>query len=98
MNSQFQQQLQYSPTISHSSRSSPPEKSRHPNSSPTSSINSSTKDLFQNDHPTKTDYYSSSSTPPTTHPYPRPRSPTMTPNNFIRIHFPNKHTTAVNIF
>ena len=25
----------------------------------------------------------------------RSRSPSMTPNHFIRVHFPNKHTTAV---
>jgi hypothetical protein len=25
----------------------------------------------------------------------RSRSPSMTPSNFIRVHFPNKHTTAV---
>ena len=27
--------------------------------------------------------------------YSRSRSPSMTPSNFIRVHFPNKHTTAV---
>jgi hypothetical protein len=80
MNSQFQQQLQYSPTISHSARSSSPEKHK----SSISSIHSSTKD----DHTTTNDYHSSQ----------RPRSPTLTPSNFIRIHFPNKHTTAVRYF
>ncbi|CAF1168891.1 unnamed protein product [Rotaria sordida] len=68
-NNQSQQQLQYSPTISQSYRSSPPEKIRYPHTSSTSSIHS--------DSPQ------------------RPRSPSMTPNNFIRVHFPNKHTTAL---
>ncbi|CAF1199083.1 unnamed protein product [Rotaria sordida] len=68
-NNQFQPQLQYSPTISQSYRSSPPEKIRYPHTSSTSSIHS--------DSPQ------------------RPRSPSMTPNNFIRVHFPNKHTTAL---
>ncbi len=85
MSSQFQQQLQYSPTISHSPRSSPSEKPRHQHTSSISSIHSGTKDNFMND-----DHHPSS-----THSSHRPRSPTMTPSNFIRVHFPNKHTTAV---
>jgi hypothetical protein len=85
---QFQQQLQYSPTISHSARSSPPEKSYYPHKSSISSIHSGTKDTFMNDHSTTitTNDYNCSH---------RPRSPTLTPSNFIRIHFPNKHTTAL---
>jgi uncharacterized protein YdiU (UPF0061 family) len=59
-NNQFQQQLQYSPTIT----------SHYQHTSSTSSIHSDSSQ--------------------------RPRSPSMTPNTFIRIHFPNKHTTAVN--
>ncbi|CAF4293496.1 unnamed protein product, partial [Rotaria sp. Silwood2] len=69
MNTQFQQQLQYSPTMSQSNRSSPPEQTHYQHTSSTSSIHS--------DSPQ------------------RPRSPSMTPNNFIRVHFPNKHTTAL---
>ncbi len=82
VNNQFQQQLQYSPTIS---RSSPPEQTHHQHKSSISSIHSGTKDIFNNDHSTTNDSYSSQ----------RARSPTLTPNNFIRVHFPNKHTTAV---
>jgi hypothetical protein len=85
VNSQFQQQLQYSPTISQSARSSPPEKSHHRHTSSTSSIHSGSKDIFMNDHSTTNDHHQSSSY----------SSPSMTPSNFIRVHFPNKHTTAV---
>lgn len=86
VNNQFQQQLQYSPTISHSSRSSPPEKPYyHQLTSSTSSIHSGTNN---NDHSTTNDHHSSQ----------RPRSPTLTPSNFIRVHFPNRHTTAVSYF
>jgi hypothetical protein len=90
VNSQFQQQLQYSPTISQSARSSPPEKPHHRHTSSTSSIHSGTKEIFMNDHPTTNEYHQSSA-----HSSQRPRSPSMTPSNFIRVHFPNKHTTAV---
>jgi hypothetical protein len=88
MNSQFQQQLQYSPTMSHSDRSSPSEKANHQHKSSISSIHSGTKEIFINDHSTTNDNHSSQ----------RPRSPTLTPSNFIRVHFPNKHTTAVSYF
>jgi len=81
-NNQFQQQLQYSPTISQSARSSPPEKPHHRHtSSSSSSIHSGTKDVFINDHSTTNDHHQS--------------SPYSSPSNFIRVHFPNKHTTAV---
>jgi len=89
MNSPFQQQLQYSPTMSHSDRSSPSEKAHHQHKSSISSIHSSTKEIFINDHPTTINDNHSSQ---------RSRSPTLTPSNFIRVHFPNKHTTAVSCF
>ncbi|UJR20939.1 hypothetical protein I4U23_024048 [Adineta vaga] len=85
MNSHFQQQLQYSPTISHSPRSSPSEKAHHQHTSSISSIQSNTKDNFHNEYSVINDHHSVQ----------RPRSPTMTPSNFIRVHFPNKHTTAL---
>ena len=90
MNNQFQQQLQYSPTTSHSICSSPVDKHRHRHKSSTSSIHSPTKDISTNDHLKISDGYSSSM--PNSQ---RPRSPSMISNNFIRVHFPNKHTTAV---
>ena len=93
MNNQFQQQLQYSPTKSQLNRSSPPEKSHHQHTSSITSIHSGTKDIFTNDYSTSNDYHSTSTHSSTQ----RPRSPSMTPSNFIRIHFPNKHTTAVSI-
>ncbi|CAF3826727.1 unnamed protein product [Rotaria magnacalcarata] len=69
MDQQFQPQLQYSPTIPQSNRSSPPEKPHYHHTSSTPSIHSDSSQ--------------------------RPRSPSMTPSNFIRVHFPNKHTTAL---
>jgi hypothetical protein len=85
VNNQFQQQLQYSPTISHSSRSSQSEHPHHQLTSSISSIHSATREIFTNDHSATNDHHSSQ----------RPRSPTLTPSNFIRVHFPNKHTTAL---
>lgn len=79
MSQQFQQNLQYSPTLSHSARSSSPQDIYRQHTSSISSIHSGTKENFP------TDYHLSQ----------RSRSPTLTPSNFIRIHFPNKHTTAV---
>ncbi|CAF4745897.1 unnamed protein product, partial [Rotaria socialis] len=69
MNHQLQPQLQDSPTIPQSNRSSPAEKPHYHHTSSTSSIHSDSSQ--------------------------RPRSPSMTPSNFIRVHFPNKHTTAL---
>ncbi|CAF1023873.1 unnamed protein product [Adineta ricciae] len=85
MHSQFQQQLQYSPTMSHSPRSSPSEKSHHQHTSSISSTHSNSKDSSHNEHSTPNEHHSTQ----------RPRSPTMMSNNFIRVHFPNKHTTAL---
>ncbi|CAF0831265.1 unnamed protein product [Adineta steineri] len=89
-NTQFQQQLQYSPVISHSNRSSPSEKPHHQHTpSTSSSTHSGTKDNYVNEYSTTT------TTTNDHHTAQRPRSPTMTPSNFIRVHFPNKHTTAL---
>ncbi|CAF3413177.1 unnamed protein product [Rotaria sp. Silwood1] len=90
-NNQFQQQLQYSPTISQSNRSSPPEKTHQPHTSSTSSIHSGINISFLSNHSTKKNHYR----PLSIDSPQRPRSPSMTPNNFIRVHFPNKHTTAL---
>lgn len=75
----------------------------------TSPNSSNSKDIFINDYSTgndqQTNYHYYPLTPPiSTHisssqstisPNQRSRSPSMTPSNFIRVHFPNKHTTAV---
>lgn len=73
------------------------------------STSPNSKDIFINDYSTgndqQTNYHYYPLTPPiSTHisssqtaisSNQRSRSPSMTPNNFIRVHFPNKHTTAV---
>lgn len=92
------QATQNSPKTSQAVRSSPPERAQHPHSSTSSSIQSGTKETFANDHPSATsnsNEYHFASAPTSAHPQHRPRSPSMTPSNFIRVHFPNKHTTAV---
>ena len=89
---------QYSSTISPSmTRSSPTERTFYHNDSPSSSIQSGLKENFHQDHSanlSKTDHHLTS---PSTSAQAsnRSRSPSMTPSNFIRVHFPNKHTTAV---
>ena len=84
-------QAQYSPTASPSARSSPPEKAHYQHTSSSSSIHSGTNDH----HPSASNdnYLMSPSLP--THSSHQSRSHSMTPSNFIRVHFPNKHTTAV---
>jgi hypothetical protein len=72
-----------------------------------SPIHSNSKDLFLNDYSTPNDqqtnyHYYPLTLPISTHPLSqqtnyfnqRSRSPSMTPTHFIRVHFPNKHTTA----
>jgi hypothetical protein len=63
-----------------------------------------TKDILVHDYPTMNDQrihqhsyspLSSNSTHQTHYYSSRSRSPSMTTGNFIRVHFPNKHTTAV---
>ncbi len=92
-------QLQYSPL----------EKSPQQHKFSQSPIQSNLKDIFINDYSTpsndqQTNYqYYPLSSPISTHISSqqtnyfnqRSRSPSMTPSNFIRVHFPNKHTTAV---
>lgn len=95
---------------SHSqSQYSPSDKSPPYQKFSTSPIQTSSKDIFINDYSTgndqQTNYHYYPLTPPiSTHIpssqttiscYQRSRSPSMTPSNFIRVHFPNKHTTAV---
>jgi hypothetical protein len=100
INGQFQQQFQYSP--------SPSEKSPQQQKPSLSSIPSNSKDILINDYSTpndqQTNYHYYPLTPPisthilsqqTNYFNQRSRSPSMTPSNFIRVHFPNKHTTAV---
>lgn len=77
--SSVSQQFHYSPTLSRATRSPSPKKFHRQHTSSISSIHSGTKD------PSAADQFLSQ----------RSRSPTLTPSNFIRIHFPNKHTTAV---
>lgn len=92
----FSSQQSPSGIPSRSNRSSPPEKAHYPHtsSSSSSSNQSASRDAFSPDHSaTTTD--TNEHHPPSTHPIHRPRSPSMTPTSFIRVHFPNKHTTAV---
>ncbi|CAF1449265.1 unnamed protein product [Adineta steineri] len=97
INSQSQYQLQYSP----------PEKSPQPSKSSLSPNQFNSKDIFINDYSTandpQTNYHFYPLTPPistqissqqTDYFNQRSRSPSTAPNNFIRVHFPNKHTTA----
>ncbi len=73
-----------------------------------SPIQSNSKSIYNNDYSTsndqQTNYHYYPLTPPisihissqqTDYFNQRSRSPSMTPTNFIRVHFPNKHTTAV---
>jgi hypothetical protein len=68
-----------------------------------SPIQSNSKDIFINDYSTANDHYYPLTPPISTHISSqqtnyfnqRSRSSSMTPSNFIRVHFPNKHTTAV---
>jgi hypothetical protein len=91
-------QLQYSPS----------EKSPQQQKFSLSPIQLNSKDIFINDYSTPNDqqtnyHYYPLSPPISTHTSSqqtnyfnqRSRSPSMTPSNFIRVHFPNKHTTAV---
>ncbi|CAM4781101.1 unnamed protein product [Rotaria magnacalcarata] len=91
-------QLQYSPS----------EKSPKQHKLSTSSIQTNSKDIQINDYSPSNDtqkfYHNYPSTPPIqaqissqqiNYNYQRSRSPSMIPNNFIRVHFPNKHTTAL---
>ena len=90
------------------SQYSPSEKSPQQSKSSISPIQPNSKDIFINDYSTsndqQTNYHYYPLTPPvSTHissqqttPFnQRSRSPSMTPSHFIRVHFPNKHTTAV---
>ena len=87
---------------------SPLEKTSHQQKSSGTPIPSNAKDIIINDYSTATDPVTHQhsyplSSPVSTHmssqqahyQYSRSRSPSMTPSNFIRVHFPNKHTTAV---
>ncbi|CAF3194701.1 unnamed protein product [Rotaria socialis] len=91
-------QLQYSPS----------EKSPKKHKLSISSVQTNFKDIQINDcspsNDTQKFYHTYPSTPPIqaqissqqiNYNYQRSRSPSMTPNNFIRVHFPNKHTTAL---
>ncbi|CAF1980022.1 unnamed protein product [Rotaria magnacalcarata] len=91
-------QLQYSPS----------EKSPKQHKLSTSSVQTNSKDIQINDYSPSNDtqkfYHNYPSTPPIqaqissqqiNYNYQRSRSPSMIPNNFIRVHFPNKHTTAL---
>ncbi|UJR28585.1 hypothetical protein I4U23_009818 [Adineta vaga] len=89
-NSQYSHQSQYSPL----------EKPFQQSKSSLSPNQLNAKDIFIHDYSTsnneqQTTYHYSPLTPPiTTSLSQRSRSPSMTPSNFIRVHFPNKHTTA----
>ncbi|CAF0738908.1 unnamed protein product [Rotaria sordida] len=91
-------QLQYSPL----------EKSPQQHKLSISSIQTNSKDIHINDYSALNDqqkhYHIYPSSPPittyilsqqTNYFNQRSRSPSMTPSNFIRVHFPNKHTTAL---
>ncbi|CAF0734381.1 unnamed protein product [Rotaria sordida] len=91
-------QLQYSPL----------EKSPQQHKLSISSIQTNSKDIHINDYSALNDqqkhYHIYPSSPPITtyilsqqanYFNQRSRSPSMTPSNFIRVHFPNKHTTAL---
>ena len=81
IHSQSNPQLQYSPL-----EKSPQQNKLSP--SPNS------KDIYIHDSSTgnESTYHYYPLTPPINQ---RSRSPSVTPSNFIRVHFPNKHTTAV---
>ncbi|CAF3466195.1 unnamed protein product [Rotaria sp. Silwood1] len=87
---------------------SPSEKSPQQHKLSTSSMQTNSKDIHVNDYSTSNDqqknYHVYPSSPPistyvlsqpTNYFNQRSRSPSMTPSNFIRVHFPNKHTTAL---
>ncbi len=91
-------QLQYSPL----------EKFPQQNKLSISPIQLNSKDIFINDYSTPNDQQTNYHYYPLSSPVSanissqqinyfnqRSRSPSMTPSNFIRVHFPNKHTTAV---
>ena len=98
-NSHYSNQSQYSPLDKSPQQ---PKISFSPNQ-----LNS--KDIYIHDYSTpnndqQTTYHYYPSTPPISTHVPtysasyftqRSRSPSMTPSNFIRVRFPNKHTTAV---
>lgn len=94
--SSINSQLQYSPS----------EKSPKQHKLSISSIPSNPKDSHTNESSPSSDtqklyhvYPSLSATTTQSMNYfnQRSRSPSMTPSSFIRVHFPNKHTTAVSI-
>ena len=90
---------------------SPLDKNGHQQKSWTPSNPSKPKDITVNDYstggndPANHPYYYSLPSPVLTQiasqqsmaSNQRSRSPSMTPSNFIRVHFPNKHTTAVSL-
>ncbi len=95
-------------SLNSQSQYSPLEKSPQQPKLSLSPIHSNSKDLFLNDYSTPNDqqtnyHYYPLTLPISTHPLSqqtnyfnqRSRSPSMTPSHFIRVHFPNKHTTAV---
>jgi hypothetical protein len=86
------------------SQHSPLDKPTSQRKSSLSPIQSNSKDIYINDYSTPNDQQTSYPFYPLTPPIStqqtiyfnqRSRSPSMTPSNFIRVHFPNKHTTAV---
>ncbi len=90
------------------SQYSPLEKSSQQRKLSLSPIQSNSKDILINDYSSsndqQTNYHYYPLTPPISTQVSSPqtlyfnqcsRSPSMTPSNFIRVHFPNKHTTAV---
>jgi hypothetical protein len=87
---------------------SPSEKITHQRKASGTTLSSNAKDIIINDYSMAADSVTHQhsyplSSPVSTHmssqqahyQYSRSRSPSMTPSNFIRVHFPNKHTTAV---
>jgi hypothetical protein len=95
-------------SLNSQSQYSPLEKSPQQPKLSLSPIHSNSKDLFLNDYSTPNDqqtnyHYYPLTLPISTHPLSqqtnyfnqRSRSPSMTPTHFIRVHFPNKHTTAL---
>ncbi|CAF2495659.1 unnamed protein product [Rotaria sp. Silwood2] len=95
-------------SINGQSQYSPSEKSPQQHKLSTSSIQTNSKDIHVNDYSTSNDQQKNYHIYPSSPPLPtyvlsqqannlnqRSRSPSMTPSNFIRVHFPNKHTTAL---